>query len=993
MSKAIKRGDELHGFRAVAVRELPEHHCTLISLCHLKTGMRVAHLFSRDPENLFCFAFRTPPADDTGVAHIVEHAVLSGSRRFPLKDPFAVLLKGSMHTFLNAFTFPDKTVFPASSMLEKDFYNLMLVYGDAVFYPLLRRETFMQEAYRLEYRQQATAPRELAIVGVVYNEMKGGYADPNAVASKWALRSLFPETPYGRDSGGDPAAIPDLTYAAFQSFHRKYYHPSNCWVFLYGDIPTEKHLEFLQTRFLQGFEESIMQSEIADQPRWQAPARLTKAFPANPGDPLTGKSTVSVNWLTVSATDVLAALRMEIVAEILLGNAGSPLRKALVESRLGEDLSPVTGLESEVKQIVFSVGLRGTDPERCEAIENLVLDTLSTLAEDGVGEDAVAAAIHKVEFRHREIRAGGAPYSLKLMRETLKGWLHGMEPEATLEFKEPMTTLKARLAASPDQRLLKDWLRRHLLENPHRMTIVTKPDPEQRQRDEEQLAHRLATIERGLDTQGQKDIERVSSNLKTFQELPDPAHILARIPLLKRDDLPTEVQSIPIEHTELADVPVVLHDIHTNGVVYADLSFSTEQVDDDRLAYLPLFGKAVCGSGLPGVGYDEVARRLSLTAGGFTPFLEASSHVGDEHGLQRVFFRVKALRENLGDTLRLVTRLLLEADFDDIDRMRDLAVEWRNDLRAALIPSGSRFVALRAGSELSSPLRMEERWGGIEQILFFSRFAPELTEHECIRISEHLKAIRAAVVSRASLLLNITAECDASDTVSKAGADLVGSLPPRVCSSGSGLTFGTLGTQPASPQGFAVNSPVGFVATALPAARYGSEQSATQTVLAHLLRSGYLWDRVRVQAGAYGVSATHNAIEGLFTFTSYRDPNIVSTLTSYRAALEQVGHELDERSVEQAVVGTVGIEERPHDPGTRGLVSLRRWLYGVTDAMRQQRRQHVLATSKRSLSESAAGLLECFEKGVSVIMAGENALNEVVGKVPGLETAIVAMPG
>ena len=365
---SLKPGDELFGFRVLSMGELPEYRCSSIWLVHTATGLEVLHLAGNDPENVFGFAFRTPPADDTGVAHIVEHAVLAGSQRFPLKEPFAVLLKGSMHTFLNAFTFPDKTVYPASSMLEKDFYNLMLVYGDAVFHPLLRSETFMQEAHRLEFRKRGNSADILEIVGVVYNEMKGSYADPDAVAAKWALRSLFPESPYGRDSGGDPDVIPSLSLDALKQYHGRYYHPSNCRVFLYGNIPTERHLEFLDREFLSGFSRLSVDSEIPDQPKWNRPDQITETYPVDPKSSLEKKTTVSLNWLTVPVTDPLSSLGMELLAEILVGNAGSPLRKRLVESHLGEDISPVTGLETEVKQLVFSVGLRGSEPERAAAV-------------------------------------------------------------------------------------------------------------------------------------------------------------------------------------------------------------------------------------------------------------------------------------------------------------------------------------------------------------------------------------------------------------------------------------------------------------------------------------------------------------------------------------------------------------------------------------------------------------------------------------------------
>jgi Zn-dependent M16 (insulinase) family peptidase len=380
---AMKTRESIHDFEVLSRRTLPEYRVEGVHLSHAATGCEIVHLASADTENLFAFCFATPPQDDTGVSHIIEHSVLSGSARFPVKEPFSVLMKGSMHTFLNALTYPDRTVYPASSCNRADFFNLMLVYGDAVFHPLLRRETFMQEAWRLE---EARSDGKTGYAGVVYNEMKGAYSSPDSVVSEWAVRSLFPDTPYRFDSGGNPASIPDLSLESARGFHARYYHPSNCRIFLYGSIPLEEILAFLAEKLLAGFSPQKIDSVIPLQEPWDRPRRLEKTYPVKPDTPLEGRSSVTLSWLLPPVTDPVDLVTHELLSEVLVENAGSPLRKALVDSGLGEDLSPVSGLEVDLKQMIFAAGLRGTDPGKEQDLQKLIFGTLSRLCTQGPGQ-------------------------------------------------------------------------------------------------------------------------------------------------------------------------------------------------------------------------------------------------------------------------------------------------------------------------------------------------------------------------------------------------------------------------------------------------------------------------------------------------------------------------------------------------------------------------------------------------------------------------------
>jgi hypothetical protein len=436
---ALKPGDSYAGFHVLSVKEVPEYRSAGIHLKHTATGCRVYHLVNDDEENLFSFGFKTPPPNNTGVSHIIEHSVLSGSERFPVKDPFIELIKGSMKTFLNAMTYPDKTIYPASSINEKDLFNLMLVDGDAVFFPLLRKEIFLQEGYRLELGE-STNP---FITGVVYNEMQGNYSSHESIVGEWSYRSLFTNSPYRFDSGGDPENIPELTYEQFLDYHRTYYHPSNCYLFLYGNIATERYLEFLDHHFLSSFTAREVDTVIPPQRRWTGPIELVKGCPIAEDESPENKTTISINWLCNDITDTVTTLGLEILSEALLGNPGSPLHKKIIDSGIGEDLSPVSGYYENIKESVFSVGVRGSNPDRSEEFTDLVLEELQDLVSRGIPEDALEGAVYRTEFRNREIPAG-IPLGLRLMSRAYRGWIHTGDPESTLLFDESMNDSPAK---------------------------------------------------------------------------------------------------------------------------------------------------------------------------------------------------------------------------------------------------------------------------------------------------------------------------------------------------------------------------------------------------------------------------------------------------------------------------------------------------------------------------------------------------------------------
>ncbi len=1011
----MRIGDTISGFEVLDTRRIPEHRGEGVYLEHRRSGCRVLHLRNDDEENFFCFGFKTPPPDSSGVPHIVEHTVLSGSRSYPLKDPFLALLKGSVNTFLNAMTYPDKTVFPAATVLPRDYYNLMLVYGDAVFRPLMREETFRQEGCRLELDDDGN----LSVGGVVYNEMIGSYSSHDGIAGEWVNRGLFPDTPYRFDSGGEPDSIARLRYEEFLRFHSTHYDPSNCLIFLYGNIPTEEQLEFIDRKVLAGLSHDAAGARaLIDLPRqtaWDAPRRLIRTSPAAPEGDLTGKSTIAVSWLTVPVSDLYESLGLLVLTEILLGNAGAPLQKSILDSGIGQDVSPVSGIDTDVSQAVCTFGIRGSDPERVEEFETFLIDELRRLAESGLPADTVEAGIKQIEFRNREIK-GGIPFGLRLMGRAYRAWIHGADIFSALEFRPRMERVKAaagykpgvsRLGTKTEPDIESDTdtgntvdsgsvrtagyfeglIRRWFLDNTHRLSLTVHPDHDHVAREMGKIDEYLGTLRREMSEADRDRIRRQNRHLAEFEATPDDPEQVAKVPRLGLSDLPSEVKIIETVVGTADGITVYTHPMHTNDIAYVDLAFDVRGLGQALSVYLPLFSRAVCGCGFPGVPWDRVARMLALKAGGLATFLESNLNIGtDDVYRELLFFRIKALREDAGEALGLLGRMLTEADFDDRERIRDLVLEQRNDFRASLQSAGHSLVSLRAAGRLAHTLATEEAWRGIDQYLFLNDLAEGLPE-SLDRLIDAFKRIRETIIVRRRICANLTGT-----------EEMISELAVPVKSIFSGLQAGSPGTSSptftakySEAESFAVPGGVGYVGLAVPSVGIDSPLHTFELLLAHLLSTTLLWESVRMVGGAYGVSAANNGNDGVFTFSSYRDPRILETLEAYRTSLVMVrdgGVGVDE--LEKAIISVAGRELRPMAPSETSIVGFRRTLYGITDTLRRQKRDLLLAAGEDDIRGAAVALLEVLDNGSVSVMSTAEAI-KATGN-PGLLSSMTALP-
>ncbi|MBN1614873.1 MAG: insulinase family protein [Deltaproteobacteria bacterium] len=966
---AIASGEKLHGFYVLRVEAVPDIRVVAHEMVHEKTGAKVLHLHAEERENLFAIGFRTPPFDSTGVPHILEHSVLAGSERYPLKDVFNELHRGTLQTFINAFTYPDKTIYPVASQVKKDFFNLARVYTDLVLRPRLLPETFAQEGHHLEFLDPEDPGSELTTSGIVYNEMKGAYSSPDSLMYKTIQENLYPDVPYRFDSGGDPEAIPTLTYERFKDFHRLYYSPSNARVFLYGDIPTAEHLVFLEEMF-SGFERVECDSVIHNQPRWRQPLSVRAVYPIGPQEEIRGKTIVNMAWMTVENEDSETALLVEILAGLLVGTAAGPLRKALIDSGLGEDLSPATGLERDLKQILFAVGLRGTDPEKAPRIEALILETLQRIAGEGFDRELIEGTLHQIEFHGREIVRGGLPYGIALMGRVFHSWLYDGDPLANLHFSRLIEKIRRRWEEKPA--LFQEGLRRWLIDNPHRLLAVMEPDRDYARSREETFRKKMAEFRASHTTEDLESIRRQAMHLRVFQTEPDSPEAVAALPRLQIGDISRAVETVPTEQDRIDGVPLLVHDIFANGIAYLDMAFDVSDVPEELQPYLPLLGRLSLGMGAASYGYEEMAKRIANKTGGLGYSLAAGFLTGGRGTWQKMIFRVKTLHRNLAEAVELLADILTAGDLSHEARMRDLILEGKNKLHASVVPSGHVFARRTAASSLSLPLYRDEQWHGRTQLLFAKSLADGFNR-DVGNIQEKLQRLREMVFRRGRMLINFTADGEGIDLLKAASEELIGRMaeggPPEE------VLPPFLQTVHA---GIAVPAQVSYVAKAFKAPPYGDPLSASLYIAARYLSNGYLYKHVRVQGGAYGGMVQYDPLSGSLAFLSYRDPRIVETLKVYREATAFAMEEKAEGGeLEKTIIGTIGTLDRPMDPSHRGYVAMIRHFAELTDEVRQRFRDAILETTARSLRESLVRYFkEALPTGVMAVYGAEDHLRK-----------------
>lgn len=949
-------------FTLLQETHIPEINATAKLFTHDKTGARLLSLTNDDENKCFGINFRTPSANSTGIAHIMEHSVLCGSRKYPTKEPFVELIKGSLNTFLNAFTYPDKTCYPLASQNLKDFYNLIDVYLDAVFYPLIPAETLQQEGWHYEL-ESIDAP--LTYKGVVFNEMKGNYSSPDNVLGDVALHSVFPDNIYAFDSGGDPESIPNLTYAAFKAFHETYYHPSNAYIYFYGDDPEEERLRLLDP-WLDAFERKEIDALTPLQAKFSAPRIVSAVYDS--GDNPDAKSYVQLNWMMPEVTDTQTTLGLDLLSHILLATPASPLKKALSESGLGEDVTG--GYQQDFRQALFSAGMKGVADGDTDKVQALILETLAALAKNGLDPETVAASINTVEFRLRELNTGRFPRGLALMLGALGIWVYGADPIAGLAFEEPLAILKADIAKG---RYFESLIEEHLLNNPHRTSVSLRPDPEEGKRREAAEKTRLAQAKAAMSPSELEEVMAAAEELKERQEKPDSAEALATIPALSIKDIDPKPKGIPIE---VIDSNIFYHAIPTNNILYLDLGFDLHSLPADLLPYAGLFGRLLLEMGTANDDFVRLTQRIGRNTGGIRPSALVSAIRESERATAWFFLRSKAVASQSAALLDILKDILLTAQLDNPERFKQILLEEKSGLEAGLLPGGHQVANRRLRARFHEADWVSEQISGIAH-LFFLR---ELAEKDWPFILEKLETVRRLLLNRAAMIVNVTLDEANWKTFSPQLASFLATLP--ALESSPSTVYHPLSN---GNEGLTLPSQVNYVAKGADLYKLGYKAHGSVLVINKVLATGWLWEKIRVQGGAYGGFSAFDIHSGAYTFLSYRDPNLLASLDTYDATAAHLRKfEISETELTKAIIGTIGDLDAYQLPDAKGWTSLNRHLVGYTDEKRQQFRDEVLGTSLKDFKAFGETLTTVAKQGQIVVLGSADAIEKANKEREGL---------
>ncbi|MCZ7643935.1 MAG: insulinase family protein [Planctomycetota bacterium] len=977
----LKEGARLEGFQVRRVTPMPELRSTALELEHENSGARVLHVHNDDSENLFAVTFRTPPVDDTGLPHILEHSVLGGSKRFPVKDPFVEMLKMSMATFINAMTGSDMTLYPVASNVKKDLFNLAEVYWDAVFHPNLTENTFKQEGHHLEFETKGDTASPLIVKGIVFNEMKGAYSRPEMQLVHIAHRALFEETPYGLSSGGDPEAIPTLTYEKFIDFYKRHYTPANAYIFLYGDTPTPEYLAFIAAR-LAGAKRDPRTPPIKCQTRWKAPRDLAGTYSIDEGEDEKNKAFLFMRWIVGSGTDLRDVIDMELLDYLLLGNAGAPLRKALVDSRLGEDLV-LAGFNGFAFESTFGIGLKGTEAARKADFEKLVFETLEKCAKDGFPRERVEAGFHQLSYPFLEI---SNMQPLNVMYKAYLAWLHDADPLDYLRIKETLET--ARVRCTSDLGLFPRLIRERLLDNPHRVSLTLAPEKGLQSKKDRDAAEKLQERKAALSKEQLEKIAREQNELVRMQDTPNSPEALATLPQLKVSDLPRKPKHIP---TKLETLPggaaFLSNDVFANGVTYLRLSFDLAGLDPGLIAVLPLYSSCARKMGAAGCDYVKMAERADASTGSLGFGVSASGHVADPEAIRFTgTYSLKVLDHKLPDALGVLRDVLFEPDFSDAKRFHEVLLQEKAALRSRLPSSGNVYALAHAGRALHRLGRLDEELGGIPQPRHFQAWADAYDAHRDALV-EKLKRVRAFLLGKRPLAASFTGSSASRDLVAKAVADWTAKMTEAVAPVAP-APF----TPPAAPlrEGLAAPMQVAYCARVLPAPHLSHPDAAALTVGRLLISRGYMWEEVRIKGGAYGGGAGWNGLDRSWTFWSYRDPWVKRTLDAFRNLREHIAKtDWSQTDIDRAIIGTAKDGERPIRPEAATGQALSRHLLGDTPERREERHAAVLRVKVADVKRACLDVLDNnFEKG-SVCVASSREKLEAANKELGAEALAI----
>ncbi|WP_020408434.1 insulinase family protein [Hahella ganghwensis] len=962
MSQQLSLDIAHQSFECVARTPIEALHIELQEFRHLRTGARHFHLHADQKENVFLVALRTVPGDSTGVAHILEHTTLCGSQRYPVRDPFFMMTRRSLNTFMNAFTSSDWTAYPFASQNRKDYFNLLDVYLDAVFFANLNELDFAQEGHRLEFEETENTDSSLVYKGVVYNEMKGAMSSP--MSQLWAsfTKHLYPSSTYHYNSGGEPDHIPDLTYDQLQAFYKKHYHPSNALFMTYGDIEAKSLQAEFEDKALSHFDGPGEKAFVSNEKRYFAPVRVQECYPLS-GEEETGHKTHQIiGWLLNESADLENNLEAHLLTNVLLENSASPLMHALETTDIGHSPSGLCGLEDSYKEMAFVCGIEGSDPEQAADFEALVLSVLEEVARDGVPQEKVEAVLHQLELSQREISGDSYPYGLQLILTAMTPALQGQNPAQVLDIGPVLVKMRERIK---DPEYIKSLVRKHLLDNRHRITLTLAPDSSLEEQREAFMKAKLEGIKSRLSDDEKAAIVSQAKALLDRQNQKDPEEMLPKVGL---DDVPLDIHiPDPVAGSEVSGITAYAQG--TNGLVYHQAVIPLPDLTDSEIQLLPLLSYCLPEVGAGDKSYLEMQELQSAYTGGLSSYWEIRGEVDDEQKCKGyLVFSGKALERNQSRLVDLMKLTLSQPRFDEHERLRELIALLASRREQGVTSNGHGLAMAAAGSLLSPSASVSHKTSGLEGIRWIKKLDREIREAEALqRLAADLEALHQKVMANPMQFLAIAEPAN----VEALKTSIAEGWEKGAEQSASQLSLPA--TREHVKVGWVTNSQVNFCAKAFATVAGDHADAAALTVLGHYLRNGYLHRAIREQGGAYGSGASQDNANAVFRFFSYRDPRIEGTLEDFAGSVKwMLESDHSEEELEQAVLGVVSSIDKPKSPAGEAKSAYHSELFGRTPAQRKEFRRRILQVSMDDLKRVAEKYLSTETCSVAVV-GGESA--------------------
>ena len=952
-----------HGFNLQKISHIPEIDSTAYEFVHEKSGAKLLFVANKDDNKVFSITFRTTPKDDTGVAHIVEHSTLCGSRKFPTKEPFVELVKGSLNTFLNAMTFPDKTMYPVASRNAKDFRNLMDVYLDAVFYPNMRTtpEILMQEGWHYEIEKPEDP---LKYSGVVYNEMKGALSSPDGLLERKILNNLYPDTTYQYESGGDPEAIPDLTQKMFIDFHSKYYHPANSYIYLYGDMDMMDNLKFLDEEYLSAFDKITVDSKVTLEPAFSACKVVNDVYPVAPNEDKANKTFLSLNYSIGTALDKELALAFTILEQALLKSEAAPLRKALIKAGLGSDV--ISSYDNSVLQPMFSIIVNGSELAKTDKFVQTVNDTLADIVAKGIDPELLQASINTMEFKLREADFGQYPKGLIYDINLMNSWLYDGDPTMYLYYEDLLKTIKTWAKEGKFEALIQ----KYLLDNNHKLLLTLAPDETIVPKREQALADKLAAKKATMSAETIAKIIEDTKRLKARQRSVDSPEALATIPLLKISDIDKQADKFILAEDEIAGTKALKHDVETNGITYIKIFFDASCIAYEDLNYLFLLEEFIGRTATKNYTYEKLANAINLHTGGVNFSVATYDKESDVNSyLPKFTFKAKVLFDKVPKLVELLQEILFNSSFTAKDRIKELAMQCKADFEMSILRAGHQLVL----DELMAYFTPKERYdncGDLRFYAFIKNFLANFDE-EFAKMQTAFAKIMPMLFNKQNILTSITAPAKDYANIANALAPLFASLPNTQYPAQQ-FPF----TVDKKNEGFITSTQVQYVAKGANFLRLGYKYTGAMKVLETIMRYEYLWTQIRVLGGAYGAFVKFRR-DGNMYFGSYRDPHLTATLKVYDKTADFMRKfSVSDREMTKYIIGTISGMDMPLTPALKGELAASAYISDMTDKMRQQQRDEVLATTQEDIRNLADLVDACMKENAICVLGSSSKVND-----------------